>query len=146
MTKKKVLILTFNPIHKIGGVEIYSDKLINIFLENNWEVTEFSMCYRGEIPKTPPSKYRLIYPQHRFNKANGIKFWPTMKKVMRDIDRYKTSNEYDLVINNYAHGFKWEHSLKNELLIQHQTPEFYEYTVSHVWSKFFSKSTYFFQT
>ena len=128
----------------MGGVETYTNLLMPIFIKNKWEVTEITTCYPKDELNFKPKKYKLVYTPNSFNNAKGIKFWPQFKKTIKDLDKFKKENKFDLIINNMAHGFRFETIGENEILIQHQTPWVYQFYFSGVKNNLISKITGFF--
>lgn len=82
---KKVLIITYNPIHdKQGGTEAYSEKLINIFHNLNWDITEFSLDVRNERDQVKNSKHTLIYPSVRLSEKISLSNLKRLKKAKKN--------------------------------------------------------------
>lgn len=135
---KKVLIITYNPIHdKQGGTEAYSEKLINIFHNLNWDITEFSLDVRNERDQVKNSKHTLIYPSVRLSEKISLSNLKRLKKAKKELCQLKRGGSFDLIVNNLGNGFAWEYIPNNEILIQHWDINYYN-GLSMYKNKFFA--------
>ncbi|WP_033160223.1 glycosyltransferase family protein [Mycoplasmoides alvi] len=65
---KKILIINSKPHFELGGMETYSKKLIQIFLDAGHEVYELSHIPSRNIQNVKNNKYHFIYHDY-FNKS-----------------------------------------------------------------------------
>lgn len=122
---KKVLIITYSPDHTFGGTEIYAEKLIKIFKELKWDVTEYSLDVRDSFTKMAKPDHKVICPKLPINESYNLVNLSHLKKAKRELNEIKKKYKFNLIINNIGDGFKWEYIPKNEILIQHFCINYY---------------------
>lgn len=126
----KILIINENHHSCIGGIEIYSKKLFDLFLSLGHNVFEYSFNVNPEKigeSKTEKNIVNLNYDGQKSNRKLSIREKRTaIKKAVLEI--VKIHNEYDLIINQTA-NVKWPKEIyKNPkwLYVQHFNPNFYK--------------------
>ncbi len=122
---KKVLIITYSPDHTFGGTEIYAEKLIKIFKELKWDVTEYSLDVRDSFAKMTKPDHKVVCPKLPVNESCGLINLSRLKKAKKELNDLKKKYKFNLIINNLGDGFKWEYIPKNEILIQHFCIDYY---------------------
>ncbi len=123
---KKALIITVSPNHTYGGTEIYAGKLVNILKSEGWDITEFSYDIRNEKSKIK-SSHKIIYPKNKYMHKSLFLTWINFIKIKHELNKFKKNNKFDLIINDTIQGFWWEYVPDNEILIQHNDIDFYNF-------------------
>lgn len=126
----KILIINENHHSCIGGIEIYSKKLFDLFLSLGHNVFEYSFNINPEKIGESENNKNIVNLNDKGKKSNRkltIKEKRvTIKKAVLEIA--KIQNEYDLIINQTA-NVKWPKEIyKNSkwLYVQHFNPSFYK--------------------
>lgn len=125
----KILIINENRHNSIGGIETYTNNLINLFTSLNHEVHEFAFNINPEkinqFPLNNKAKHLNVVektnkPLSLFKKRHIIK--ENKKEIL------KIWKNYDLIINQTS-NIKWIKEIYNSpkwLYIQHFNPDFYK--------------------
>ncbi len=140
MNKKKVLIISPNLSHKIGGREKYIDKITKIFLENKWDVTEVSVCWDKQMMVAKQyNSTKIICTQSKAFESKWFNYWRNISKAFREIEQLISSSKYDLVIDNEYFSYKKNYNANNRIVIQHNDPSYYDICLSHSRNRFLTK-------
>ncbi len=140
MTKKKVLIISPNPSHKIGGREKYIDKITKIFLKNKWDVTEVSVCWdKQTFVDKQHTDSKVICTQNKAFESKWFNYWKNISNAFKEIEQLISSNKYDLVIDNEYFSYKKNYNTNNRIVVQHNDPSYYDICLSHSRNRFLTK-------
>lgn len=119
------MIITYSPDHTFGGTEVYAEKLIKIFKELKWDVTEYSLDLRDSFAKMTKPDHKVVCPKLPVNESCRLIDLSRLKKAKKELNDLKKKYKFNLIINNLGDGFKWEYIPKNEILIQHFCIDYY---------------------
>lgn len=123
----KILILNENQSNTIGGIEVYSTKLINIFLNLGHDVTEFSFDINPERKELFKRNEKLKTIGNKTKNKKLLMFEKRMQIKKAKEKLLKIEKDFDLVINNTS-NIAWPEEIYNSnrwLYVQHYSKDFY---------------------
>ena len=123
----KILILTENRHNSIGGIEKYTNLLIDTFHKNNHEVYEYSLNLNPEKIDLYEHNDKCI-PLNRIQKNKKLNFIEKRKYINKGIKEINSIyDNYDIIINQIS-NVKWKNNFYNSdkvIYVQHFNPNFY---------------------
>ena len=125
----KIAIFNNWPHQYMGGIESYSRVLIEMFLENGWEVTEYFGLVGGETVSKPINGVKQI-------NVTGGKFYNFVAD--KEFKKVVKSDKYDLIINNTISS-KLSFSKNNKIInVQHMDWKWYTPRSADSWFRIFN--------
>lgn len=139
----KILILNENRHNSIGGIEKYTNNLINIFSNKVNTVYEYSLNINPERIDMFEANKNVIALNviKRGEKLNLIQKRKRFKLGIKEIE--KIEHNFDIVINQIANA-KWSKKIYNSkrwIYVQHFNPDFYKQ--KYIAGLFFQPIIYF---
>ncbi len=125
----KILIINENRHNSTGGIEKYTNQLIDIFNKHGHEVSEFAFNLNPERIDIYKHNDKCI-PLNRIEKTNAPLSLTQKRKVIRSGMKIINDiwKDYDLIINQCA-NMKWSKEIYNSnkwIYVQHFNPDFYK--------------------
>lgn len=125
----KILIINENRHNSIGGIEKYTNQLIELFTSLNHEVAEYAFNLNPEkidfFPLNQKAQALNVIPRQ-----NPFSWWKK-KQIVKAATKEIASfyDQYDLVINQTA-NIKWPKKIYQSpkwIYVQHFNPDFYKH-------------------
>lgn len=139
----KILIVNENRHNSIGGIEKYTNLLIDIFTSEGHEVSEYAFNLNPERIDMFEHNNKVI-PLNRIEKKDSISMSEKRKNIKRSVKEINNIyDNYDLIINQTS-NVKWPKEIYNSkkwLYVQHFNPDFYKQ--KYIAGKFLAPLIYF---
>lgn len=125
----KILIINENRHNSTGGIEKYTNQLINIFSKHNHEIYEYAFNLNPERIDLYKHNDKCI-PLNRISKTDNPLSMVQKRKVIKNCMNEINSiwKDYDVIINQCA-NMKWSKEIYNSnkwIYVQHFNPDFYK--------------------